>query len=86
MYRRVLLNESDILAVAELPAIENVTVSLLQEILCKLSNSSLNLSDGSASLLLISPSISPGNLLSILLPHAQQWNLPLLSLYVLLFY
>jgi hypothetical protein len=71
MYRRVLLKESDILAVAEKPTIENGTVSLLQEILCKLSNSSLNLSDRSASLLLMSPSISPGGMLSILLPHTQ---------------
>jgi hypothetical protein len=71
MYPRVLLNESDILGMAGLPTIENDTVSLLQEILCKLSNSSLNLSDRSASLLLISPSISPGSLLLIFLPHAQ---------------
>jgi hypothetical protein len=37
MRTRVELSEKDILAVAELPTLENPTLSLLQEILCKLS-------------------------------------------------
>jgi hypothetical protein len=39
MYPRVQLSEQEILAVADLPTLENQTVSFLQEILCKLSNS-----------------------------------------------
>jgi hypothetical protein len=36
MYPRICLSEDEILAVADLPPLENETVALLQKILCKM--------------------------------------------------
>ena len=71
LYARVHLKENDILAVADLPPIENTAIAVLQEILCKLSSPFLETSNLSPSLLSSSAPIPPSRLLSLPLPHRQ---------------
>jgi hypothetical protein len=69
MYSRIRLSEKEILAVADMPPIENKTLSLLLEVLCKLGTQTRETSNGSAAFL-SSPSTIPAcNLFPIILYH-----------------
>jgi len=69
MYHRIELSEKDILAVADLPPLENATLSLLQEVLCKLSISVLGFTKFSTPFLSLSAKISACSLFPVFLHH-----------------
>jgi hypothetical protein len=81
LYPHVKAREEDILAIADLPPLEDKTILFLQEILCKLSTFLRKVSKISASMLFVSPPISSSGLLSLFLPYHQQRNLALFCLY-----
>jgi hypothetical protein len=69
MYSRIRLSEKEILAVADMPPIENESLSLLLEVLCKLGKQTKESSNSSIAFL-SSPSAIPAcNLFLIILYH-----------------
>jgi hypothetical protein len=76
------MSEEDILAIADLPPLENPTIAFLQEILCKMSLLRfLTWLMVSNPCLPLSSEIPSSSLFSLPLSHGQQWNFSVLCLY-----
>ena len=67
MYPRVDLSTEAVLAVADMQSLDDVAISFLQEILCKMSMLLKYFPNSSTAVLFVPPSISPSSLLSFLL-------------------